>query len=297
MKKTCVITVVVSFLLAIGGYADEYRTWTSSSGKHKTEARLLEVTEDGKTVVLWKTDNKESRVPLDRLSKVDQGYIKQYQERMKVADEELIREEQERKKAKRDQEWKERQEQIAQARAEREAKKIREQKQQQDRYRQQEVQRQKQEAHFLVPMGCIGKTSKFGVWYTNMADDMALRNGGSMRNLHLYTYDRKQAYFSSYVNSVLSGRHPGFNALTQEKKIAYLYAIVQDIDSRIESNNQQKNGSARDVVDSNRNTELSTIKGMVITRMQEIRNGDKNAENIPDQGGQGVWGGAGGGMW
>lgn len=108
MKMINTITVLLFALLIIEANADEFRTWTSASGKHKTEARLLEITEDGKTVVLWKTDNKESRVPLTQLSKSDQEYVKQCQEKMKEVDEELPREEKEPKKASTAQGWEER---------------------------------------------------------------------------------------------------------------------------------------------------------------------------------------------
>jgi hypothetical protein len=53
------------------------RTWTDSTGKHKIEATYLGV-EDNK-VKLHRTDGKEIAVPLDRLSKADQEFVKQLQ--------------------------------------------------------------------------------------------------------------------------------------------------------------------------------------------------------------------------
>lgn len=79
MKIICTITSLLFALLIIEANADEFRTWTSASGKHKTEARLLEVSNDGKTITLRKSDDKDTDVPLDKLSKEDQEYVQRWQ--------------------------------------------------------------------------------------------------------------------------------------------------------------------------------------------------------------------------
>ena len=53
----------------------KFRTWTDSSGTHKTEAALIRY-KDGK-VFLRKQDGATPTVPMDRLSKADQNYVKQ----------------------------------------------------------------------------------------------------------------------------------------------------------------------------------------------------------------------------
>lgn len=62
--------ILVVVLLA---WSDELRTWTDATGKFKVEAALVRV-EDG-SAVLKKTDGKELRVPIDRLSDGDQRFL------------------------------------------------------------------------------------------------------------------------------------------------------------------------------------------------------------------------------
>ena len=52
----------------------ETRTWQDESGKFKIEAELLEVNED--SVRLRKADGKEISVPIARLSKTDQDFVR-----------------------------------------------------------------------------------------------------------------------------------------------------------------------------------------------------------------------------
>jgi WD40 repeat protein len=54
--------------------ADEYRTWTNSTGKHKIEAKF-ESLENGKVKLLRK-DGKEVTIELTKLSRADQEYVK-----------------------------------------------------------------------------------------------------------------------------------------------------------------------------------------------------------------------------
>jgi len=54
-----------------------FRTWTSVCGKHKTEARLVYVSEDCKTITLLKNDGKENNVALEKLSKKDQKFVQE----------------------------------------------------------------------------------------------------------------------------------------------------------------------------------------------------------------------------
>ncbi len=72
MKKIVSLAVVL-FLCAVIAQAEEVRTWTS--GKFKTEAEFVKVSEDGKTVTLKKPDGKEVHVALNKLSKADQDFV------------------------------------------------------------------------------------------------------------------------------------------------------------------------------------------------------------------------------
>jgi thiol-disulfide isomerase/thioredoxin len=56
--------------------AAEVRTWTDSTGKHKTEAELIDATRD--EVRLRRTDGQEITVALKRLSRADQAFVKKY---------------------------------------------------------------------------------------------------------------------------------------------------------------------------------------------------------------------------
>ena len=77
-------TLVASALLLFGVWAvgaeDEaeqlkYRTWTDASGTHETEAALLRY--EAGNVHLQKPDGTSMAVPLDRLSRSDQSYVRQ----------------------------------------------------------------------------------------------------------------------------------------------------------------------------------------------------------------------------
>jgi len=68
----CLITLcALVFTSAI--YADDFRTWTDSTGKHKTVAILQSVKEGN--VVLLKASGQYVTVPIDRLSSEDQLWI------------------------------------------------------------------------------------------------------------------------------------------------------------------------------------------------------------------------------
>ena len=69
------IAALAIFLAAIA-WADE-RTWTDKTGKFKVTGELVKV-EDGK-VVLRRTDGKEIKVPLARLSDADRQYVSRYE--------------------------------------------------------------------------------------------------------------------------------------------------------------------------------------------------------------------------
>ncbi|GHT47651.1 hypothetical protein FACS189454_10140 [Planctomycetales bacterium] len=73
--KHIVLSLIVSFLFVSFANA-EIRTWTSSGGKHKTEAEFIKISKDGKTVSLRMKDNVEINVALEKLSKYDQEYVK-----------------------------------------------------------------------------------------------------------------------------------------------------------------------------------------------------------------------------
>ena len=76
MKKTVSITIFLSFLLVLGINANEFRTWTSANGKNTVEARLISISQDGKTVTLQRfTDGKKGKFELEKLSNEDNEYI------------------------------------------------------------------------------------------------------------------------------------------------------------------------------------------------------------------------------
>jgi len=54
--------------------ADEFRTWTDSTGKHKREAAFEKL--EGETVHLRSKDGKEVKIPLGKLSEADQSYAR-----------------------------------------------------------------------------------------------------------------------------------------------------------------------------------------------------------------------------
>ena len=64
---------LVSVAVAVGA---ANRTWTDKTGKHKTEAELVEATAD--SVVLKLSDGKTKTVPLDRLSEDDQKFVAEH---------------------------------------------------------------------------------------------------------------------------------------------------------------------------------------------------------------------------
>ncbi|MCA9214584.1 MAG: hypothetical protein KDB27_16040 [Planctomycetales bacterium] len=53
-----------------------FRLWTSASGTTKVEARLVSVSDEGTATLVRKKDGKKARVPLSKLSKADQDFIK-----------------------------------------------------------------------------------------------------------------------------------------------------------------------------------------------------------------------------
>jgi WD40 repeat protein len=65
--------VFVSLLIASAAWADDYRTWTDSTGKHKLRAKLESV-EDGKAILL-REDGTKVKIALDKLSKADQDFV------------------------------------------------------------------------------------------------------------------------------------------------------------------------------------------------------------------------------
>lgn len=69
------LLIAQSFLLA-----DQERTWTDSTGKHKVVGTLVEVTKAG--VLLRKESGDEKFVPLSKLSRQDRGYVRAEQKRL-----------------------------------------------------------------------------------------------------------------------------------------------------------------------------------------------------------------------
>jgi hypothetical protein len=74
MKRLLILLLVVAFFGPVALAAS--RSWKSSGGHFRTEAELVGF-KDGK-VELKKTDGKVIEVPLDRLSDVDQQYVKEH---------------------------------------------------------------------------------------------------------------------------------------------------------------------------------------------------------------------------
>jgi hypothetical protein len=68
------VAAICAVLAASAVRADEYRTWTDSTGKHKIEAKFESV-ENGKVTLLRK-DGKEVTLDLSKLSRADQEYVK-----------------------------------------------------------------------------------------------------------------------------------------------------------------------------------------------------------------------------
>ncbi len=79
MKTPACFLVCFYLLFALAIKADEVRTWTSSSGTHQTEAELFNISDDGKSVTLLKTDGKTTEIPLEKLSQTDQAYLQREQ--------------------------------------------------------------------------------------------------------------------------------------------------------------------------------------------------------------------------
>src|SRR5262245_58770866 len=70
------IAIAAALFIAVQpAHAGEMRTWSSSSGAHKTEAEFVEVKDDG-VVVLKSKAGKTIEVPLSRLSEGDQAYAR-----------------------------------------------------------------------------------------------------------------------------------------------------------------------------------------------------------------------------
>ena len=59
------------------------RTWNSSTGKFKIEAKLIEIL-DGDELVLEKPDGKSINVPLSKLGKADESYVKRNRAKLKL---------------------------------------------------------------------------------------------------------------------------------------------------------------------------------------------------------------------
>ncbi len=79
MRKILFLFMIVLlfslFLLFSNSNVTIGRVWIDSTGKHKTDAEFVSLSEDGQTVTLKKTDGKETRIPYKNLSTRDQTYI------------------------------------------------------------------------------------------------------------------------------------------------------------------------------------------------------------------------------
>ena len=78
MKNIFYLMIIFIFALTSVTDADEIRTWVSASGNQKTEAELVKISDDGKTVTL-RRNGKELDVTVEKLSKDDQEYVKKFQ--------------------------------------------------------------------------------------------------------------------------------------------------------------------------------------------------------------------------
>ena len=70
--KLCLVVLVVLCLLSLRPVLA--REWTDSSGTHKIEAELVKL--DGEVVHLENADGKIVKVLLDKLSEVDQEFVR-----------------------------------------------------------------------------------------------------------------------------------------------------------------------------------------------------------------------------
>ncbi|MDO5553067.1 MAG: SHD1 domain-containing protein [Planctomycetia bacterium] len=77
MRHFVILTLVVLPLLATNLNADEFRKWTSASGKYTTEATLEEICDDGVSVLLKKRNGKTAKVVIEQLCEDDKTYISQ----------------------------------------------------------------------------------------------------------------------------------------------------------------------------------------------------------------------------
>lgn len=66
--------MLLSTTLAVAQTPGQSRTWTDASGKYKVEATLTTI--EGDKVTLLRADGRKVVVPLDRLSKADQDYVR-----------------------------------------------------------------------------------------------------------------------------------------------------------------------------------------------------------------------------
>lgn len=72
-SRCFLVSVCLSFLIISAVRADEYRTWTDATGKHKVRAKLESA--DGERAILVREDGQKVKIPLEKLSKADQDYI------------------------------------------------------------------------------------------------------------------------------------------------------------------------------------------------------------------------------
>lgn len=74
-RSNCRLSSVVfaSFLVVSTALADEYRTWTDSTGAHKVRGKLESV-ENGKAILV-REDGKKQKIALEKLSKADRDFI------------------------------------------------------------------------------------------------------------------------------------------------------------------------------------------------------------------------------
>jgi hypothetical protein len=68
---------VLVFFVSLGlhVHADEFRTWTDSTGKHKTEAQFIDL-KDGNVRLKMRVSGAVIAVPLEKLSNADQAFVK-----------------------------------------------------------------------------------------------------------------------------------------------------------------------------------------------------------------------------
>src|SRR5262245_62397017 len=73
LRRVVALAVVLALAGLVPAFADEMRTWTDSTGKHKVQAKYVSLA-DGK-VTLEGADGKQFEIELTKLSRDDQKHV------------------------------------------------------------------------------------------------------------------------------------------------------------------------------------------------------------------------------